>query len=59
MTHQFFTIIEMINFQELRKILWVCGQTRPDISFEVFQLATNIKNSDKLSMENVNKYFQI
>ena len=25
------------------KLLWVCGQTRPDISFEVSKLATNIK----------------
>ena len=25
------------------KLLWVCGQIRPDISFEVSQLATNIK----------------
>ena len=25
------------------KLLWVCGQTRPDISFEVGQLATNKK----------------
>ena len=39
------------------KLLWVCGQTRPDISFEVCQLATNIKNSDELSMKNVNKLF--
>ena len=39
------------------KLLWVRGQTRPDISFEVCQLATNIKNSDESSMKNVNKLF--
>ena len=39
------------------KLLWVCGQTRPDISFEVGQLATNIKNSDETSMKIVNKLF--
>ena len=39
------------------KLLWVCGQTRPDISFEVYLLATNIKNSDESSIKNVNKLF--
>ena len=31
------------------KLLWVCGQARPDISFEECQLATNIKNPDESS----------
>ena len=39
------------------KLLWVCGQTKPDISFEVCQLATNIKNSDEPSTRKVNKLF--
>ena len=39
------------------KLLWVCGQTRPDISFEVYLLATNIKNLDESSIKNVNKLF--
>ena len=39
------------------KLLWVCGQTRPNLSFEVCQLATNIKSSDESSMKNVNKLF--
>ena len=38
-------------------LLWVCGQTRPNISFEVCQLVTNIKNSDESSMKNINKLF--
>ena len=37
------------------KLLWVCGQTRPDISFKVCQLATNIKILDKSSIKNANK----
>ena len=44
-------------FSQLSENYWVCGQTRPDISFEVYQLATNVKNSDELSMKNVNKLF--
>ena len=39
------------------KLLWVCGQTRPGISFEVCQLVTNIKNSDESSIKKVNKLF--
>ena len=39
------------------KLLWVSGQARPDISFEVSQLATNITNSDETSMKIVNKLF--
>ena len=39
------------------KLLWVCGQTRPDISFEVYLLATNIKSLDESSIKNVNKLF--
>ena len=37
------------------KLLWVCGQTRLDISFEVCKLATNI--SDELSVNNVYRLF--
>ena len=39
------------------KVLWVCGKTRPDISVEVCQMATNIKNSDRSCMKNINKLF--
>ena len=39
------------------KLLWVCGQARPDISFEECQLATNIKNPDESSSKNFNKLF--
>ena len=39
------------------KLFWICDQTRPDISFKVCLLATNIKNSDESSMKNVNKLF--
>ena len=31
------------------KLLWICSQTRPNIAFDVCQLSTNIKNSDKIS----------
>ena len=34
------------------KLLWVCCHTRRDISFEVCQLAADIKNSDESSIKN-------
>ena len=39
------------------KLLKVYGQTRPDISFEVCQMAGNLKSSDELSIKNVSKLF--
>ena len=50
------TISDIVQ-SAVEKLFWVCGQTRPDISFEVCQLATNIKNSDGSSIKNVNKLF--
>ena len=38
------TISDIVHLA-VEKLLWVCGQTRPDISFEICQLATNIKKS--------------
>ena len=38
-------------------MLWICSQTRPHICFDVCQLSTNIKNSDKTSLKTINKIF--
>ena len=37
------TISDIVQ-SAMGKLLWVCGQTTPDIYFEVYQLAANIQN---------------
>ena len=50
--------ISDIGKSAVGKLMCVCGQTRPDISFEVCQLAANIKNSHESSMKNVKIIFK-
>ena len=40
---------------QIRKLLWMGGQTRPDIAFDVCQLGTNFKYSDDKDVKYVNK----
>ena len=40
---------------QLRKLLWICSKTRPDIKFDVCQLGTNFQNSLEEEIKYVNK----
>ena len=40
---------------QIGKILWMSGQTRPDIAFDVCQLGTNYKNCDGQDIKYANK----
>ena len=51
------SIISDIVQTSVGKMLWICSQTRPHICFDVCQLSTNIKNSDKTSLKTINKIF--
>ena len=37
------------------KLIWISGQTRPDISFDVCHLASNLKNSALADIKHLNK----
>ena len=52
------SIISSIVQTSAGKLLWICSQTRPDNCFDVCQLSTNIKNSDKIYLETINKIFE-
>ena len=39
----------------IEKLIWISGQTRPDISFDVCQLATNLKNATISDVKYFNK----
>ena len=40
---------------QIGKLLWMSGQTRPDIAFDVCQLGTNFKNCDGQDIKYANK----
>ena len=42
---------------QIGKLLWMSGQTRPDIAFDVCQLGTNFKYSDDKDITYPNKIF--
>ena len=37
------------------KLIWICGQTRPDICFDVCHLVSNLKNSTLDDIKHLNK----
>ena len=41
--------------QKLGQLLWVCNQSRPDICFDVSNIASNIKNATIKQLVDVNK----
>ena len=53
------SIISDIVQMSVGKLLWICSQTRSDICFDVCQLSTNIKNSDKTSLKTIKIFANI
>ena len=46
----------MIHYsQRLVKLIWISGQTRPDISLDVCHLASNLKYSTLADIKHLNK----
>ena len=41
--------------QKVSQLLWVCNQSRPDICFDVSNIASNIKNATTKHLIDVNK----
>ena len=41
--------------EKIGQLLWVCNQTRPDISFETSKIASNLKNATISDLKLCNK----
>ena len=47
--------MKVILRQKVGSLLWVCNQSRPDICFDVSNMASNIKNATIKQLIDVNK----
>ena len=64
---QYIKLLDIVNLKDehlcihdksqstIGKLIWISGQTRPDISFDVCHLASNLKNSTLADIKHLNK----